>query len=54
LQRLVDDGLIESGEIRYKRNPETLERDGLIIKYENDCQQIETIEVDFDANPTES
>ena len=48
LQRLVDDGLIEAGEVRYRRDPETLERVGLIIKYENEYQQVNTIEIDFD------
>ena len=54
LQGLIDDGLIEMAEVRYRRDPETLQRNGLVIKYEDYFENIETLEVDFDADAAQT
>lgn len=54
LQGLVKDGIIEHGEVVFSRDLNTLERNGLIIKYETLLLDVVTIEVDFDADTTKT
>ena len=47
LQELVDDGIIDAGDCRYRRNNSDLERDGLQFVIRKDSETLDRFEVDF-------